>query len=30
MFVVAALSLVPAVRAVKRIDIGRIVRERST
>ena len=30
MFVVAALSLVPALRAVKRIDVGKIVRERST
>ncbi len=30
MFVVAALSLMPALRAVKRIDIGTIVRERST
>lgn len=28
MFVVAALSLIPAVRAVKRIDVGEIVRER--
>ena len=30
MFVVAALSLIPAVRAVKRIDVGKIVRERAT
>jgi putative ABC transport system permease protein len=30
MFVVAGLSLIPAVRAVKRIDVGEIVRERST
>lgn len=30
MFAVAALSLIPALRAVKRIDIGAIVRERST
>jgi len=30
MFVVAGLSLIPAVRAVKRIDVGRIVRERAT
>jgi putative ABC transport system permease protein len=29
MFVVAALSLIPAVRAVKRIDVGEIVRERA-
>jgi putative ABC transport system permease protein len=29
MFVVAALSLIPALRAVKRIDVGKIVRERS-
>ena len=30
MFVVAGLSLLPALRAVKRIDVGKIVRERST
>lgn len=30
MFVVAGLSLIPAVRAVKRIDVAEIVRERST
>ena len=30
MFVVAALSLIPALRAVKRIDVGKIVRERAT
>ena len=30
MFVVAALSLVPALRAVKRINVGQIVRERAT
>jgi putative ABC transport system permease protein len=30
MFVVAALSLIPALRAVKRIDVGTIVRERAT
>ena len=30
MFVVAGLSLMPAIRAVKRIDVGEIVRERST
>ncbi len=29
MFVVAGLSLVPAIRAVKRIDVGEIVRERA-
>ena len=29
MFVVAGLSLLPAVRAVKRIDVGQVVRERS-
>jgi hypothetical protein len=29
-FVVAGLSLIPAVRAVKRIDVGEIVRERAT
>jgi putative ABC transport system permease protein len=29
MFVVAGLSLIPAVRAVKRINVGEIVRERS-
>mgnify|MGYP001825084088 FL=1 len=30
MFVVAALSLLPALRAVKRINVGEIVRERAT
>ena len=30
MFVVAALSLIPALRAVKRINVGQIVRERAT
>ena len=30
MFVVATLSLVPALRAVKRINVGEIVRERAT
>jgi len=29
MFVVAGLSLLPAVRAVKRIDVSQVVRERS-
>jgi len=29
MFVVAGLSLLPALRAVKRIDVGQVVRERS-
>ena len=29
MIVVALLSLLPAVRAVKRIDVGEVVRERS-
>ena len=29
MFVVAGLSLIPAVRAVKRINVGEIVRERA-
>jgi hypothetical protein len=29
MFVVAGLSLIPAVRAIKRINVGEIVRERS-
>ena len=30
MFVVAGLSLIPALRAVKRIDVGEVVRERAT
>jgi putative ABC transport system permease protein len=30
MFVVAGLSLIPALRAVKRINVGQIVRERAT
>ena len=30
MFVVAGLSLIPAVRSVKRIDVAKIVRERAT
>ncbi len=30
MFVVAGLSLIPAVRSVRRIDVGEVVRERST
>ena len=30
MLVVAALSLIPALRAVKRINVGQIVRERAT
>jgi len=30
MFIVAALSLLPAIRAVKRIDVAAVVRERST
>ncbi|MFB3098574.1 MAG: hypothetical protein ACE1ZX_00880 [Acidimicrobiia bacterium] len=28
MFVVAALSLIPAIRAIKRTNVGEIVRER--
>jgi putative ABC transport system permease protein len=30
MFVVAGLSLIPALRSVKRINVGQIVRERAT
>lgn len=30
MFVVAGLSLLPALRSVKRVDVGRIMRERAT
>ncbi|MCP4087092.1 MAG: ABC transporter permease [Actinomycetia bacterium] len=30
MFAVASLSLIPSIRAVKRIDVGKIVRERAT
>ena len=29
MFVVAGLSLIPAIRAIKRINVGEIVRERA-